>query len=92
MDIPTIAETTAILDAIDEALDSGETVYVHCWGGHGRTGTVIGCWLVRYGTTAGDAIELIRERRRSLPVFDANPLSPQTRDQHAFVYAWSPGR
>ena len=40
-------EMVDILDAIDDALDQGGTVYVHCWGGIGRTGTVIGCWLVR---------------------------------------------
>jgi protein-tyrosine phosphatase len=27
-------------------LDDGKVVYVHCWGGKGRTGTVIGCWLI----------------------------------------------
>ena len=28
------AEMAAILDAIDDALDEGRTVYVHCWGGN----------------------------------------------------------
>ena len=82
---------TRILDAIDTALERDEAVYVHCWGGHGCTGTVIGCWLVRHGTTPDEAIALIRERRCDLPVFRANPLSPQTREQHAFVHSWSPG-
>ena len=90
-DVPTVTEMTTILDAIDTAVEGDETVYVHCWGGHGRTGTAIGCWLVRHGVTADDAIALIRERRCSLPVFQANPLSPQTREQHAFVHAWRPG-
>ena len=40
-----------ILDAIDDALGNNKTVYVHCWGGVGRTGTVVGCWLVRHGRT-----------------------------------------
>ena len=31
-----------ILDTID-ALSAKRIVYVHCWGGVGRTGTVIGC-------------------------------------------------
>ena len=35
-----------ILDEIDDALDNGGVVYVHCWGGVGRTGTVVGCHLV----------------------------------------------
>lgn len=24
-------------------------VYLHCWGGIGRTGTIVGCWLARNG-------------------------------------------
>ena len=34
-----------VLTLIEEALVRG-AVYVHCWGGIGRTGTVVGCWLV----------------------------------------------
>ena len=40
-----------ILDTIDQAVADGRTVYVHCWGGVGRTGTVVGCYLVRHGRT-----------------------------------------
>jgi protein-tyrosine phosphatase len=32
-----------ILAHIRNELDAGKGVYVHCWGGKGRTGTVIGC-------------------------------------------------
>lgn len=32
-----------ILDAIDARLEAGKSVYVHCWGGIGRTDTVAGC-------------------------------------------------
>ena len=81
-----------ILDAVDSALERHGSVYVHCWGGHGRTGTVIGCWLVRHGSTTVDAIALIDERRRPLPIYRANPSSPQTSEQHRFVQAWSPGK
>ena len=28
-----------ILDAVDRALAAGRNVYLHCWGGIGRTGT-----------------------------------------------------
>ena len=52
-------ETAGILDAIDEALDDGRSVYVHCWGGIGRTGTVVGCWFVRHGMTGDEALAQI---------------------------------
>ena len=45
-------DMTAILDNIDQAIAADHRVYVHCMGGIGRTGTVIGCWLVR-PTTPG---------------------------------------
>ncbi|HMP42979.1 MAG TPA: protein-tyrosine phosphatase family protein, partial [Roseiflexaceae bacterium] len=47
----TPAHMVAILDELDTAIGAGHTVYVHCWGGIGRTGTVVGCWLVRHGLT-----------------------------------------
>jgi hypothetical protein len=50
---PSEAEMVAILDAIDAQLAAGEVVYVHCYGGIGRTGTVVGCHLARDGGAAG---------------------------------------
>lgn len=36
----------AILAHIRSELDAGRVVVAHCWGGKGRTGTVVGCWLI----------------------------------------------
>ena len=47
--VPSEETLVRALDAIDESVVAGRTVYVHCWGGIGRTGTVVGCWLVRHG-------------------------------------------
>lgn len=49
-------EMAAILDCIDAELERANLVYVHCWGGHGRTGTVVGCWLRRHGRGQQEAI------------------------------------
>ena len=43
-------EMREILDLIDGELAAGGVVYLHCYGGIGRTGTVVGCYLVRHGT------------------------------------------
>ena len=59
MGTPTEGQLIRILDDIDDARASGGTAYVHCWGGVGRTGTVIGCWLVRHGLDRGDAVATI---------------------------------
>src|SRR5687768_1390713 len=44
-EVPTSSQMRGILAALDEAVRAGHRIYVHCWGGHGRTGTVAGCWL-----------------------------------------------
>ncbi|WP_396910170.1 hypothetical protein [Mycolicibacterium sp.] len=48
---------------IHPELDAGRIVYVHCWGGKGRTGTVIGCFLAESGLSYHDVIARIAELR-----------------------------
>ena len=75
-----------ILDAIDDApLGDGKTVYVHCWGGVGRTGTVVGCWLVRHGHTGDSALRQIAEWWQGVEKIRWHPRSPETHQQHAYV-------
>ena len=78
-----------ILDAVDAALAEGRTIYVHCLGGVGRTGIVVGCWLVRHGSTGEQALE------RVAGLFRASGLgskhhhgSPETREQREYVRSW----
>src|SRR6476661_8703202 len=47
--VPSEPLMRATLDHIDAELAANRGVYVHCFGGIGRTGTVIGCWLLRHG-------------------------------------------
>jgi protein-tyrosine phosphatase len=86
MDVPSIDQMTATLDTIDAALADGETVYVHCLGGIGRTGTVIGCYLVRHGLAGQDALDEIVHLRGGLVD------SPQTDEQCEMVRTWRSGR
>jgi protein-tyrosine phosphatase len=87
---PTAADMARILDAIDEALARGHVVYVHCWGGTGRTGTVVACHLVRHGLQPGDALSRVTELLADTP--KAGRTSPETADQVALVRSWWPGR
>jgi hypothetical protein len=48
LSVPSVEQMQTVLDTIDESLRAGRAVYVHCWGGVGRTGTVVGCWLLRH--------------------------------------------
>jgi protein-tyrosine phosphatase len=90
MGTPTAGHVIQILDDIDAVRADGGTVYVHCWGGVGRTGTVVGCLLVRHGLDAGDAIARIAELRRDIP--GAARPSPETAGQAALVRGWRPNR
>lgn len=89
MGTPTEGQVIRILDAVDEARANGGTVYVHCWGGVGRTGTVVGCWLVRHGLDRGDPVATIAGLRADVP--GARP-SPETSAQVALVRGWRHGR
>lgn len=86
LDVPAAQHLSAILDAIDEALAKDKTVYVHCYGGIGRTGTVIGCWLVRHGLSADEALSQIAAWRAGTP--DGWITSPETTAQRAMVSRW----
>jgi hypothetical protein len=85
-DVPGDGAMRGILDAIDAALADGRTVYLHCFGGIGRTGTVVGCWLVRHGASGEEALRRIADWRTGTS--DAWWPSPETDEQRAFVLAW----
>ncbi|CAK0762941.1 hypothetical protein CCP4SC76_3830006 [Gammaproteobacteria bacterium] len=81
--------TNAILDRIDELLESGHVPYVHCWGGIGRTGTIIGCWLVRQGLSGEEALQTIADHWITVAKRHFFPRSPQTNTQCEYVLHWA---
>ncbi|CAL8297492.1 unnamed protein product [Arctogadus glacialis] len=61
---PTPAQTDAFLSIVEKANSKGEGVAVHCMHGHGRTGTMLACYLVKTrGMPGADAILEIRRLR-----------------------------
>lgn len=80
--------TAATLDAIDAHLQQGRTVYVHCWGGIGRTGTIVGCWLARHGHAGERALLRLRELWQACPK-SAWRTSPETDAQEQYVIEWN---
>jgi hypothetical protein len=88
--VPTRETMRQILDAIDAFLERGLPTFIHCWGGKGRTGTVVGCWLARHGVATGDeALRMVQHLRRNDPT--ANQPSPENRLQCAMVRNWQLG-
>jgi protein-tyrosine phosphatase len=76
---PGETQMLVLLDVIDDELERGGCVYLHCRRGCGRTGTVVGCWLVRHGRAAPDALALLGR-------------CPETDEQRELVLSWQPGR
>lgn len=85
--IPTPDLMKSILKTISQSLAKNNPVYVHCWGGHGRTGTVIGCWLVEQGLKPEEALAEIIQLRFHDPHLQAFS-SPQNAMQENFVKNW----
>ena len=84
----TKAAMAEILDHIDRALTAGENVYLHCWGGVGRTGTVAGCWLVRRGLTGDQALEYLQSLWRQVEKSRRRPTIPGNTSQREYVRTW----
>ncbi|MCA9229707.1 MAG: dual specificity protein phosphatase family protein [Caldilineales bacterium] len=81
--------TNSILDRIDGLMARKRAVYVHCWGGIGRTGTVVGCWLVRHGLTGEQALNRIATHWQVMEKRTRFPQSPQTDMQVYYIHRWA---
>jgi protein-tyrosine phosphatase len=82
--VPSQEQLVGTLDTIDAELAADGLVYVHCWAGCGRTGVVVGSWLVRHGAAPKKALATIAEAR--------GLGCPQTLEQRLLVLGWEPGR
>ena len=86
--LPSHKQMSELLDAIDAALAAGRKIYLHCWGGIGRTGTTVGCWLVRHGLTGKQALIRLNELYRTAEQSQFYPKAPETSAQVKFILDW----
>jgi protein-tyrosine phosphatase len=87
---PSPVQIIEILDTIDRELAAGRKIYLHCFGGKGRTGTIVGCYLARHGTPGDEVLGKIQELRRYIP---GDPQrSPETDKQRKMVTEWIQGK
>ncbi len=83
---PPIEKIIHILDVIDLGLNNGQNIYLHCLGGTGRTGMIVGCFLARHGVPGEDALKLINQWRKRTP--NGGKQSPETDDQRRMILEW----
>jgi Cyclin-dependent kinase inhibitor 3 (CDKN3) len=76
-----------ILDVLRDNERRGRISAVHCRGGIGRTGLVVGCWLVESGAVedGAAALRFIAEEWKSVEKCCRFPQSPETGGQCDFV-------
>ena len=90
--IPSEMLMTDILNEIDRTTADGTATFIHCWGGVGRTGTAIACWLLRHGfATHGDVLGVL-QRLRQKDQERGRRDSPENDTQRKFVFEWSEGQ
>jgi hypothetical protein len=88
--VPTGPETVArVIAQIDEALDAGHVVYLHCRAGIGRSATVAGCWLAASSGAAADPLGKLQQLWQQSARSRAWPVVPETQQQEDFVRDWS---
>ena len=86
--IPTAEAMEAILAFISATLAEREPVYVHCCGGIGRTGTVVGCLGIENGVPAESVLDELAALRAGTQ--RSPERSPETEEQRQFVREWKP--
>ena len=79
-----------LMATVRDSLETGPAVYIHCWGGIGRTGTVVGCWLRECGLGPDEALERVQHLYSShMPKVRIHPESPQTPGQKDYIRHWN---
>ncbi len=81
-------DTNAVINLINLEVQNGGKVYMHCYGGVGRTGMMVGCWLAREAGSGVAGLAKLRE------VWKLNPKSkfrqsPDVPQQAQYIAEWT---
>ncbi|EKM75214.1 hypothetical protein AGABI1DRAFT_24453, partial [Agaricus bisporus var. burnettii JB137-S8] len=77
----------SLMEVLRDNERRGRITAVHCRGGIGRTGMVIGCWLVESGRARNgeEALAIIAQKWKTVAKCNKYPHSPETGAQAEFV-------
>ena len=77
-----------IHEYLDRAFADGHCVYLHCHAGIGRTGTVLGSYLVHRGMLPDAALDQLNSLWRANARSKDWPHTPETDEQYEYVLNW----
>jgi hypothetical protein len=80
---PYVEQVQEALSVIERTTERG-MAYVHCYGGCGRTGVIVGCYLVEQGIEGDEALTRVHELTRRL----GSVPCPETPDQITMLRRW----
>lgn len=89
MSIPTVSATTSCLNDLLLSLKQQKNLYIHCWGGRGRAGTIggllLGCLYPELSTS--DVLKTVQLRYETRDPFYSSPKlrSPETDQQEEYI-------
>lgn len=86
--VPSAVQMQVILQSMNDALQQGGKVYLHCRAGIGRTGTVAATWLVNQGMSGQAALDLLVQKWQAVDKHVSEPHTPETDGQRQFVLSW----
>lgn len=75
-----------LLHRIDELKQQEGYIYIHCWGGIGRTGTIIACYLAKQlkKQKLDETLQALRNQFSEMPK-SAYRKTPETKEQLNFI-------
>ena len=87
VDVPKSIEAVhQLIDKMENLMKQDGFTYIHCWGGVGRTGTIVACYEARQmeEPTLEKALTAMRSRFSNMPKA-SHRKSPETQEQIDFV-------
>jgi len=85
-----LTDLDEIVSYLMERVINGDRLYIHCWGGRGRTGLISACLIGALfdEVTAEEALERVQRAYSLREPWRDNKMSPETQEQKDQVRDW----